>query len=56
MQINHYSNSKKHKVNIVGSIGYVYLDQLTKAAKQNGYEIGLVIKSPIEGLIDYHSS
>jgi N-acetylglucosamine kinase-like BadF-type ATPase len=56
MQINHYRNSKKHKVNIVGSIGYVYRDQLTKAAKQNGYEIGLVIKSPIEGLIDYHSS
>ncbi|MFN8229996.1 MAG: ATPase [Bacteroidia bacterium] len=56
MQINQYTNSKKFKVNVVGSIGFIYKDILTEVANQNGYEIGLIIKSPIEGLIGFHSS
>ncbi len=56
MQINHYTNSKNYKVNFVGSIGFIYKDILSEVAKQNGYEIGLIIKSPIEGLIEFHSS
>jgi len=54
-QINKYSDSKKQKVHTVGSIGFYYKNIFAEAAKKHGYEIGNVIKSPIEGLIDYHS-
>ena len=54
-QINKYSDSKKYKVHTVGSIGFYYKDLITKIAHKHGYEIGNVIKSPIEGLIDYHT-
>ena len=54
-QINKYSNSKKHKVHTVGSIGFYYKEFIAKVAKKHGYEMGSVIKSPIDGLIEYHS-
>jgi N-acetylglucosamine kinase-like BadF-type ATPase len=54
-QINKYSNSKKYMVHTVGSIGFYYKDFIAKVAKMHGYEMGSVIKSPIDGLIEYHS-
>lgn len=54
-QVNKYTDSKKYKVHTVGSIGYYYQDLFALTAAKHGYEIGNVIKSPIEGLIDYHS-
>lgn len=41
-------------INVVGSIAYHYKEQLTEAASRNGYQIGKIIKSPIEGLLEYH--
>lgn len=41
-------------INVVGSIAYHYKEQLTEAASRNGFQIGKIIKSPIEGLIEYH--
>lgn len=43
-------------INVVGSIAYHYKVQLTEAASRNGFQIGKIIKSPIEGLIEYHMS
>lgn len=43
-------------INIVGSIAYHYKEQLTEAASRNGFQIGKIIKSPIEGLMEYHMS
>lgn len=43
-------------INVVGSIAYHYKEQLTEAAGRNGFQIGKIIKSPIEGLIEYHMS
>ena len=54
-QVSKYTNSKRYKVHTVGSIGYHYKDLIAQVAKQQGYEMGTVIKSPIEGLIKYHS-
>ena len=54
-QVNKYTDAKKHKVHTVGSIGFHYKDIFAQKAKEHGYQIGNVIKSPIEGLIDYHS-
>lgn len=43
-------------INVVGSIAYHYKEQLTEAASRDGFQIGKIIKSPIEGLIEYHMS
>lgn len=43
-------------INVVGSIAYHYKEQLAEAASRNGFQIGKIIKSPIEGLIEYHTN
>lgn len=53
-QINKYTDSKNYQVNTVGSVGFFYKDIIAEVAKKNGYKMGLVIQSPIEGLIDFH--
>ena len=35
----------------VGSIAYYYRDQLCQAAKQAGYAVGKVLRSPLDGLL-----
>jgi len=55
-QINKYTDSKKYKVSIAGSIGFYYHEIIEQVAIDNGYELGNIIQSPIEGLIAYHSS
>lgn len=54
-QINKYTDSKKHKVHTVGSIGFYYKDLIAEAGAKHGYTIGTVLQSPMEGLIQYHS-
>lgn len=49
----HY-NYKKYEVNFVGSIAYYYKDILSKAVAANGMRLGKIIKSPIDGLVEYH--
>lgn len=47
---------KRFKINLVGSIAYHFSDILNEAATENGMTIGKVLKSPIEGLEEYHKS
>lgn len=47
---------KHYNVNFVGSIAYYYRNILKEIAQNNGATIGKIIKSPIEGLIDFHSN
>lgn len=55
-QVSKYSNSRNYIVNSVGSIGYYYRDILSEVADEEGYKMGKVIKSPIDGLIEFHQS
>ncbi|MDX2171473.1 MAG: ATPase [Bacteroidota bacterium] len=54
-QVNKYTDARNYKVSTVGSIGFIYKDIVARVAEDNGYQMGNVIKSPIEGLIQYHS-
>ncbi|MES2762158.1 MAG: hypothetical protein V4677_08125 [Bacteroidota bacterium] len=54
-QVSKYTGAKNLPVNSVGSIGYYYKELLADAAKEKGFMIGNIIKSPIDGLIKYHS-
>jgi N-acetylglucosamine kinase-like BadF-type ATPase len=53
-QVSKYTNSKNLPVNSVGSVGFIYKDLLIEAAKEKGFKMGNIIKSPIDGLIKYH--
>ena len=41
-------------VSFVGSIAYCYADQLREAAAAEGFHVGTVMKSPMDGLVAYH--
>ena len=48
----------KHKdlpVHFIGSMANSYQDELNEAATLEGYTVGKIMKSPMEGLIAYHS-
>ncbi len=47
---------KNYQVNLVGSIAYHFKDMLIEAAAERGMKIGKVLKSPIDGLEEYHKS
>lgn len=42
-------------VNAVGSIAFAYRDLLAETASEEGFTIGKIIKSPLQGLVEYHS-
>lgn len=41
-------------INVVGSIGFYFENQLREVLKDNGYHLNLVTKDPSEGLITFH--
>jgi N-acetylglucosamine kinase-like BadF-type ATPase len=49
-----YSDYRNQKICFVGSIAYFFEKQLENVLKKNDLEIGLVIKEPLEGLIQFH--
>lgn len=54
--IANYKSYKELPVNFVGSIAYYYKDLLGEAAASVGCTIGTILKSPMEGLIRFHSA
>ena len=54
--IQNYSNYKSMPVSFVGSVAFYYKDVLAEAAKALDITIGTIIKSPMEGLVKYHSN
>lgn len=52
--IANYDNYKELKVNFVGSIAYYYSAVLKQVGADMGCNIGTIIQSPMEGLLNYH--
>lgn len=53
--IQQYPGYDKLKVNFIGSIAYYYKEVLTEAAQACNCTVGTIIKSPMQGLIDFHA-
>lgn len=49
-------NYNKYNVNFAGSIAWHYSELLHETAKSKAINIGKIIKSPIDGLIEYYKS
>lgn len=54
--ITHYEGYREMPVNFIGSIAYYYRDVLSEAAEALGCRVGTIIKSPMEGLIAFHTT
>ena len=52
--VNQYGR-KDLTVGAIGSVAYYYREQLQKAATVEGYTLGRVMRSPMDGLVRYHS-
>lgn len=49
-----YPNQKNLPVHSVGSVGYVFKDELQEVLTNKGLTAGNIIKNPMEGLIKFH--
>ena len=50
-----YDNYAKHKIHFTGSIAYHYQDILRRVASGMGIKIGMILESPMQGLIKYYA-
>ena len=50
-----YENFRNSKVHFIGSVAFYYKTILAEAAQEMNIQLGTIIKSPMEGLINYHS-
>lgn len=50
-----YPDYRKHHLNCVGSIAFVFKDILSEVANEFGMDMGIVSKSPIDNLCKYHA-
>ena len=47
-------NYHDYAMNVVGSIGYIFRREMEEVANECGVKVGKVLKTPIEGLVEYH--
>lgn len=43
-------------VSFVGSIAWYYKEQLQLILQMQGYQVGIIMQSPLQGLVDYHEN
>jgi len=51
--IKSYPQYHRYKCHFVGSIAYVFTDELTRVCKENGVHVGKIIKQPIHDLLAF---
>ena len=51
-----YSNYENYSFNCVGSIGWIFKNQLKKVIEDFGMKPGIIINDPMEGLIKYYTN
>ena len=49
-----YEDYKNYKVHFIGSVAFLFKEQLSEACDFYQIQIGQVIRKPIDGLISYH--
>lgn len=50
-----YAESWKHPIHFVGSVAFGFRDTLQELCNSYEFELGNIVKNPMEGLIDYHT-
>jgi glucosamine kinase len=52
--IRQYPEALEHPVHFTGSIAWHFREILTESAEENGFQVGLITQSPMDGLIRFH--
>lgn len=55
-QVSKYTNASQLPINAVGSVAFYFKKYFQEVATQQGYKVGEILQSPIQGLIKYHSN
>jgi glucosamine kinase len=50
-----HANAAEYPVHFTGSIAFYYQDILRAVLKKKGLQAGTILKSPLEGLVQYYS-
>jgi len=53
-QVTQYTNYQQQPLGVIGSVGYHFQDIFKEVAEEYHLKINKMIKSPIEGLVEYH--
>ena len=53
-QILRYDNYDKYPLCFIGSVGFIFADELRKSAKENGLTISTIEQTPLDGLFKFH--
>ncbi|MCL2417491.1 MAG: ATPase [Bacteroidales bacterium] len=53
-QILRYDNYDKYPLCFVGSVGFIFADELRKSAEKHGLTISKIEQTPLDGLLKYH--
>ena len=51
-----YTEVWKYPVNFVGSVSYGFKDVIKELCLSYEFELGTILKNPLQGLVDYHTS
>jgi hypothetical protein len=54
--IRQYREAERLPVHFTGSIASVFADILKESAHENGFQVGMIMPDPMEGLIRYHKN
>ena len=54
--IKQYEQASQVPIHFVGSIAFYLQNELAEVMKENGLQLGRVLRRPIDGLVDYHMS
>ena len=49
-----FENHRELKVHFIGSMSYIFQEQLKFAANELNISLGSIIKNPIDSLVSYH--
>lgn len=50
-----FPNHREVPLHLVGSVAYIFSDELKAAAKELDVTVGRVVRHPMEGLVEYHT-
>lgn len=53
-QVTRYTDFQSYQVSFIGSVSFYYSEVLKEVASEYGVDIGVILKSPMEGLVKYH--
>ncbi len=53
-QVCKYTNYREKKVSFIGSVSFYFSDILKEVASEFDVNVGVILKSPMEGLVKYH--